>query len=767
MSRRLLVLALFVVAVAHGVSARAERAPLAGPVPLGVVIRGGGSLGAFEAGALYYLAALAEKNPGLVDLRLVTGTSAGSINAVLGVVEECTALAPNPTESLYFKTWAGIGLSDLFDPARAGATGIFTRDPLNKLVEAVKARWQAGLDARCDMVIGIPVTRVVPRRLPIADRNQMDVARVDERFVVRIRGRGPGVPPSMTNYLARNASVAAPALVTDDQGEVSFDALMQVVFASSGVPVVFPPIALPFCLVGGDGGDALPAGPVICRADEAETVELVDGGLLDNQPLRLAATTARTGLTDAIAWRPTPDLGDRDLPANMAFLAIDPTAMTWLPGETVKKARATSLSDLLGSLLPGVLESALTAELQQVLVEAPEMGKRLGVLQGDWPLASGGLGSLMGFMERDFRTFDFYIGMVEARRVAEELILPWAVELGHGHLPDPGDDAAPALRESWRPYRCAHAVLRGAADVAAQCGGLDPQFLALLQTSIDRAASRCRALAPDAVAKLPAEPDTDARAHCRKVCAGTPVRRVPGVPNAGRGQLSVAAASAEASHDEMLRLLVLHHFSFRDLGLGRASLHAIKTHISALVHDMLRALADQQEVDEAVWRIAGRTASQALSYRPPSHALHLIAGGTWELGWSATNNDGPWSWLRFGLGAQFDGVPSALDGEVRTYFALTLGAGIELEPTGLSSMFAQLRFGLRGGFRLSSGDGYYSDSWIVGTPRSRPVAEVYTALTLIQWLRIQLGVSWYPPFEGHAGNWAIRPMLGLELDLPL
>lgn len=91
-------------------------------------------------------------------------------------------------------------------------------------------------------------------------------------------------------------------------------------------------------------------------------------------------------------------------------------------------------------------------------------------------------------------------------------------------------------------------------------------------------------------------------------------------------------SSARTLAAETLRLLVMHHFRFRDLGLGRASLHAVTTHISALVHDMLRTLADQQSTDEAVWRIAGRTASQALAYRPPAHALHLLAGGTWELG---------------------------------------------------------------------------------------------------------------------------------------
>jgi len=737
-------------------TAEPARAQSLDPVPFGIVIRGGGSLGAFEAGALYYLAALAEQNPGLVDLRLITGTSAGSINAVLGVVEGCGKLAPKPEDSLYFKTWAGIGLQGLFDPARAGATGIFTRGPMQALADQVEARWNAGLNSGCDMVIGIPVTRVIARRLPIVDRNQMDVARVDERFVVRIQGRGPGKPPRMTNYVAHHPGVPAPALVTDDAGEITFAALMQVVFASSGVPVVFRPVALPFCLV-----TETKPGPIICRLADAETVELVDGGLLDNQPLRLAVNIANTGLDGAVGdpkWRAAPDLSDAILPADMAFLAIDPTAMTWLPSDAPKKTQATSLTELLESLLPGVLESALTAELQQVLVEQPDVGKRLGVVQGDWPLMSGGLGSLLGFMERDFRTFDFYLGMVEARRVSEQLILPWA---NRGSLPDPAPTAA--AYAAWQPYRCALTVLRGE---VADCDGVDRQFLAQLQTSIDRAASACRALSPDAANKLPDGPDSDARAYCKMVHARgdkASIRVVPGVPNAGKGRV----ADPEPSHDETLRLLVLHHFAFRDLGLGHASLHAVRMHISSLVHDMLGVLADHQAENAGVWRIVGRTVSQALAYRAPDHALHLIAGGTWELGWSATDGDAAWSWWRLGLALQFDGVPSALDGEVSAYFAMTVGAGIELEA--YADMLAQVRIGLRGGFRWSTGDRFRAnlDNPTPGAPRSRPVAELYTSLTLIQWLRVQLGVSWFPPFEGDAGSWAIRPMLGIELDLPL
>ena len=733
-------------------------------VPLGVVIRGGGSLGAFEAGALYYLTALAHHNGDLVDMRLVTGTSAGSINGVLTVLESCRPFQPDPHESLYYKTWAALGLRGLFD-GKAQATGVLARTRIIALiVQQLRNAWQVGLEHGCDVVLGIPVTRVVARRVELAASGQMPLGRVEERFVVRIQGRGPGQAPRMTNYVTPDAPIAPPALVTDAQGEIAFEELVQVVLASSSVPVMFPTVRHAFCLIGPRARTV--DGVVVCRREDAEEVELVDGGVLDNQPLRLATSIARRGMDDAMRWRPEPEPDHGSpLPADLRFLLIDPEPMTWLPKRPDHDGNAKSIADVLGRLLPGVLESAVTSELQIVLEEVPDIAYRMAVIQSDWPLASQPIASLFGFLEHDFREHDFYLGMHQAKLHALRVLEPWARAKGRP-LVLPESKVSP-LVTAWRPLSCLGSALghRSAADVAGACQGLDANFLALVQVTLELAANACRALRVEDIKGLPDKPEESARAACRRVHGGALTPKIPGVPNAGEGRGGVL----DSVVDETLRLLVLHRFDFEDLGIGKADMRTAKASIAALVHEMAQALAAEQEDMPTLWRIGGRAAAQALQYRPPSHAFHLLLGGTWELGWSATVPDTWWDFLRFSVGFTMDGVPSLLDGAQTGFFAMTPSVGIELETVGLSGPMTQFRVGLRGGFRLSTGDEFKPGNGEaeVGVPRSRPVAELYSSLTLLQWMRLQVGVSWFPPFDGLSGSFAVRPMLGIELDLPL
>ena len=87
----------------------------------------------------------------------------------------------------------------------------------------------------------------------------------------------------------------------------------------------------------------------------------------------------------------------------------------------------------------------------------------------DQPPASDPLSMFLGFFEERFRRYDFYLGMVHARR---------ALDTARGHEAVHGDlDAAVPLEErvdvsgpGWRPYHCLRAIFDGVGDADALFG---------------------------------------------------------------------------------------------------------------------------------------------------------------------------------------------------------------------------------------------------------------------------------------------------------
>ena len=51
---------------------------------------GGVSLGAYEAGYLYYFTEMIRRNRELLDLKILTGASAGSVNAMIAIISLCS-----------------------------------------------------------------------------------------------------------------------------------------------------------------------------------------------------------------------------------------------------------------------------------------------------------------------------------------------------------------------------------------------------------------------------------------------------------------------------------------------------------------------------------------------------------------------------------------------------------------------------------------------------------------------------------------------------
>jgi predicted acylesterase/phospholipase RssA len=762
------------------------------PFPVGLVIQGGASLGSFEAGAAFYLAQVFRLNPQVLVPRVVTGTSAGSINALLFALDACGGAAASgsppgsgavvpgagrtPSESLFWKVWRPVGLEGLFDPAKVTATAVLTRDGvMREVTRTLEEAFARGLPAGCDVVLGVPVTRVETRKVRLDREGTLPLSRAGERFSLRVRGRGPGQAPSVQNYLDSDAVEDQIALATDARGDVPFGNLMALLYASSGIPGAFAPVAIPHCLVAQgkvksrqSGRRAVGLGPVTCEVADADTAAFVDGGFLDNQPLRLATRLLVRGLGEGGALRDRPDLKRFELPPEASLLTLVPSSMPWAPDPAPERREGEGLFAMLGRMLPGLLEAARTSELHTVIEEHPEIRNRIAVLQSDWPTASGVLGAFMGFVEGDFRAFDFHLGMHEGRRLATTTLASWARARGHRLvLPDPGPDASAAVREGWRPVRCLGTILGHDVDPDAawdHCGFGDMwNARALIQTSIDRLYARCRRLPTDVAALLPLATLTDARRHCIAAYAGEAPPRVPAL----EGQPPAPDSTNPDGVTYFLARLAAYRFDFKDLGAGRASAEGVTRRLAARIGAMSRALAAAQPERSTLYRSVARYLTHGLIWTPPSHALHLLAGSSWEFGWSVADSAGSVGWLRFATALQFDGLASVLDGEARPWFGVTPLVGFELEP--FAGPMLQTRLGLRGGFRLATGDRFLTDEHPAepSFARSRPLVDAHLAGVLAQWVRLQLEAAWLPAWDGAAATFLLRAMVGVELDLPL
>ena len=266
--------------------------------PVSLTISGGVSLGAFEAGYLYYTLAAQHANPGFARVIIATGASAGSVNALLSLGASCTGSSPDPRQSLFHQVWVPMGLGQLFRPEATSPVAAFSQASFQHVGAMVEEELARGLPEDCDVVLGIVTSRHSPRMLEAAD-GRLKVPVTEEHFVVRIRGRGEGRLPLITNYVDPDSLEDQAFLPEARDGSVPFAHLLDAVIASTSFPVAFPPRPVKHCVVRTRGKTA-----PFCPEASATTSLFVDGGVFDNSPLRLAAAYAAGGLSRTRRSRP-------------------------------------------------------------------------------------------------------------------------------------------------------------------------------------------------------------------------------------------------------------------------------------------------------------------------------------------------------------------------------------------------------------------------------------------------------------------------------
>ena len=738
-----------------------------GPVPLAMTVSGGVSLGAYEAGFLYYQMQMLRQFPQIAHLVGAAGASAGSLNALLAILSYCSEYAPPPHESLFWRVWVPLGMRELYAENEVTNLGFFSRRYLREVADHIGELWDRGLPRSCDMVWGVAVTRMFPRSVALA-RSRLELPRIEEKFALRIQGRGYGTPPLVRNYVDPHAGLEKTLLLEDERGEVGFREMRDLTFASCSFPLAFTPMALRYCVTAPNEHGPRP----VCSERNAGLGLFVDGGVLDNSPLRLMARTVAAGLkTDDVRhaqWRDAPHDDAAGFPERARFMFVSPDAADYpLYDALGREANPNSALDEVKQLAATFISTARTKELYTLLEEHPELRDHIFLPRRHYPTASGLMSSFFGFFERDLRIFDFYLGMYDARRAFDEDMRPVIVERNGDEFvepvyPEEEGLGTPETAQQWLPLMCLRGIYDQQPALLSACQGESLQnFRILAQTSLLRIYDNCARLESKALTKT-------RNLACLAGARGEQPPHVPGT--SGVRWTDWRRGSGESELTYLLRLLAAQHFAFRDLGLGPKDSDKALAVIRRRLGEAGGRLAAKQPLGEqSLLQLGAEFAVDYSAYAPPARRIFGTVGRSLEVGFNQTlaYHPGRLPALRLEGLIWIDGAFTFLTSQ-RALLGLGPGLGLELIPSPRSARLTKWRFGLRTGFMFAEGDRFLARACPSDVHRnfggcSRLRAELVGGLTAFEHLRLQLAVSWYPPVRAREPHlWAVGPGVGLQ-----
>jgi hypothetical protein len=636
--------------------------------PTTVVVSGGVSLGSHQAGVLHYLGGFLGQYGALLDgalpparepaatVNLATGASAGSINAFLTAMTTCREPVRRPEDSLFFHTWIPVGMEGLLSSEAVTAGSVLSRKPIEAAICRIRALWGPTVGDSCPAGPPLPgrwaqrpcrgrlafnVTRVRARDIPLTDvsgASNLTVKRQTEKFLVEYRKPEGDRPPQFYAYLPDRCPHLPAGLYPllgggERQQPVLLDDVFSLLTASSSFPVAFKPVPVPHRLVTSESGALSPVD---------RTSEFIDGGVFDNTPLGIAqamnACRAREGPRSP---RAGPAAGGEPY-----YVFIEPDARGWRPGKrrtSTPVAQPDTVFGIYKPFLTDFVAVSRQAELLNALTQAPELRRGLKVPLRNLPTASGLMMNFLGFFEKDFRRFDFYLGMTDA----------W----DHLRRATRAPEGGPA-RPDWR-YELV---------TASRPFGLDddPMFSCLRALRLAEPDDFSQVAPPDPGA--PAFDDSCAVARGKEPNLLRLYRAVRDL----RRHSEQADYDPEAETETFFALLAGHQFQFTDLRDDDGPVAAEGA--QAMVRDRFQRLAHLLGVRQPTLvgrqgvAVAAKATANAFGYRHPRHSLELLGvlnGAGFGLAYLVTGQSGfrleagartePWKQGFFPSGSQWLG----------------------------------------------------------------------------------------------------------------
>lgn len=705
---------------------------------LAITVSGAVSLGSHEAGQLFLITEALRKSPGSTPLRVATGASAGSANALLYGNEACLQQDITAEQSLGYRVWVGVGLDELFDPEKTTRQAIFHGEALKLSYGYLEEVWKRGLPESCEFAFGAAVTRKPATDMKLVEG--IHIVRSAEHFVVRIKGQRSG-PPTFSNYVDTTSTYQRPLLPFTGVFADDALALRPVVVASAAFPIAFPAEPIEHCIANkSNTGDQ-------CAAP-THVDSFVDGGVFDNNPLGIAYRTALGGLMRngaKVALRSIPD-GRKHSDLDVLYGFVDPDLRSY-PSYTPPKAAEEPDDDPVMSLVTSMggqmLDNARGHELASLADENYELLENLWLIRGNYPPISELLGAFFGFFERDFRDFDFHLGTYDS---FVDLRDRSAVRLGSVKFIEQLDATfkgdVKGVPQRYKKLACiaSHLGSKPYQHLKAACGGDDMRnFRVLLQVAIDRLWSNCRMLSPEQVA-------TTEHLGCKQAQGGLhpPVVDASFAVRGPRYQ-----TQKESQFDYSLRLLSDYDFHFRDLGLSANQADRARVTVRRKLIAMVEALSAAQGsfLDRTAALTAGRTLINSIYYEPPKKRAYLGLGSAIFAGYL-----GRWGGLRalyFNPDLRMLNLRDMLSGG-NFSFSVQASLGAELAILPLSGRVWQSSIGVRAGYQFAATDsiGFNSceENKVAGDSRfcSGPVIHTPVNFTLLERIRFAVTPVFYP-----------------------
>lgn len=503
----------------------------------GLAVRGGTSMGSYQAGLLYYLSEFLkahQKQWNRKDRRLTgafqdklrgqfdfaTGSSAGAFNALLVADHGCKQAQTQPEQSHFYQSWINVGITGRHGAPglrkskrrrRAKSDSFFSDAPIQAAGQGLLEDFTQGQGYRrgCELDLGLTLTRLDDNDFPLLYQDNeealLSARRARERFAFHLKFHGKkenrdSGALTVTNRRPQGSlhrqglasligkdELAPFYLAMGKPGEharpLDPELLLNSAMASGAVPFAFPPRSLHFTAFTPDGQVSL---------EQSGEAKFVDGGIFDNRPLDLAMKLGQwrradkirafaqrsfssvenprpelkawqneieLGMSQAITlrdwqlWRAKADLQQKleqrpppsalphqpwqeilDLipfdPTTLIF--VEPTLTTWSNKRSSAQAgrpqkprpKKPRLVPLLTDHLGNFVQSARQANLFTTVEQHPwiqrdsagDLRTRVVIPQRSMPITGEQLYRFMAFFERDFRIFDFFVGISDARR---------------------------------------------------------------------------------------------------------------------------------------------------------------------------------------------------------------------------------------------------------------------------------------------------------------------------------------------------------------